>query len=95
MKHIKSQNHNREWTPTQDSDQETCLLTIIQENTQLTEEDQTHFQHLLDKCKNQTMDDEELSEYQTLSHQLDTRNLKRIGALMALAGIKGRRYRKQ
>lgn len=90
MKRTKSQNHNREWTPTQ----ETSLLEIIQENTQLPEEDQTRYQHLLLKCKNETMNDEELTEYQTLLHQLESRNLKRIEALMALAQIKGKRYRK-
>ena len=91
MKRTKTQNHNREWTPTQ----ETCLLEIIQENSQLPEEDQTRYQHLLLKCKNGTMNDEELSEYQTLSHQLEIRNLKRIEALMDLAQIKEKRYRKQ
>ena len=91
MKRTKTQKHNRERTSTQ----ETCLLEIIQENSQLPEEDQTRYQHLLLKCKNETMNDEELSEYQTLSHQLEIRNLKRIEALMALAQIKEKRYRKQ
>lgn len=93
MKHTNSQIHCLECSPTQDSDQETCLLEIIEENTELQEE-KKHYQHLLHKCKNQTMNDEELSEYQTLSNQLETRNLKRIEALMALAGIKAKRYRK-
>ena len=90
MKRTKSQNHHREWIPTQ----ETSLLEIIEENSQLPEEDQTRYQRLLLKYKNGTMNDEELSEYQTLSHQLEIRNLKRIEALMALAQIKEKRYRK-
>ena len=92
MRHTKSQNRNRELTSTQDADQESILLEIIQENSQLPEEDQIRYQHLLHMCKNETMSDDELTEYQTLSHQLETRNLKRIEVLMALAQIKGRRY---
>lgn len=95
MKRTESQHHSRECTPTQDTEQETCLLEIIEENTQLPEEDQTRYQNLSLMCKNETMNDEEISEYQTLSHQLDIRNLKRIEALMTLAGIKEKRYRKQ
>lgn len=94
MRHTKSQNHNREWTSTQNTDQETYLLEIIQENSQLPPEDQTRYQHLLHRCKNESMSDDEFTEYQTLLHQLEVRNLKRIEALMALAQIKGKRYRK-
>ena len=94
MKRTKSQNHNREWTPAQNTDQETSLLEIIEENSQLPEEDQARYQHLLHMCKNETLSDDELTEYQTLLHQLEIRNLKRIEALMALAQIKGKRHRK-
>ena len=93
MKHTKSQNHNREWERTQNTDQEVALLEIIQENSQLPEEDQTRYQHLLHLCKNESMSDDDLTEYKTLLHQLEVRNLKRIEALMALAQIKGKRYR--
>ena len=90
MRHTKSQKHNREWTPTQNTDQETSLLEIIHENSQLSEEDQTRYQQLLHMRKNETMSDDDLTEYQTLLHQLEVRNLKRIEALMALAEIKGK-----
>lgn len=94
MRHTKSQNHDREWTSTQDTGQENALLEIIQENSQLPEEEQARYQHLSYMCKNETISDDELAEYQTLLHQLEVRNLKRIEALMALAQIKGKRYRK-
>ena len=93
MKHKKTQNHHREWTPTQNTDQENSLLEIIKENSQLPEEDQTRFQQLTHMCKNGTMSNDDLTEYQTLLRQLEVRNLKRIEALMALAQIKGKRYR--
>ncbi len=93
MKHTKSQNYNKELTSAQDTNQESILLEIIQENSRLPEKDQIRYQDLLHKCKNQTISEDELSEYHTLLHQLEIRNLKRIEALMALAQIKGKRVR--
>ena len=92
MKLTKTQKHNNDWTTEQKIDKEESLLAIIEENSHLPEKDQARYQHLLRKCKNKTICLEELAEYQTLSNQLETRNLKRIEALIALAQIKGRRY---
>ncbi len=93
MRLINTQKHNKHWTQGQDIDKEESLLAIIEENSQLPERDQTRYQHLLRKCESKTISLEELAEYQTLSNQLETRNLKRIEALIALAQIKGRHYR--
>ncbi|MYB66526.1 hypothetical protein F4X73_17720 [Candidatus Poribacteria bacterium] len=92
MRLTKTQKHNNDWTIEQKINKEESLLAIIEENSQLPEKDQARYQHLLGKCKNKTINLEELAEYQTLSKQLETRNLKRIEALIALAQIKGRRY---
>ncbi len=94
MRHTNTQNHNNDWTPIQSTDKEDFLLAIIQENSQLPEEEQTRYQLLWCKCENGTIGDDELAEYQTLLSQLETRNLKRIEDLMALAQIKGKRYGK-
>ena len=93
MRLTKTQKHNNDWTTKQKIDKEESLLAIIEENSQLPENDQARYQHLLGKCKDKTISLEELAEYQTLSNQLETRNLKRIEALIALAQIKGRRYK--
>lgn len=93
MRLINTQKQNKHWTQGQDIDKEKSLLAIIQENSQLPEKDQARYQHLLRKCESKTITLEELAEYQTLSNQLETRNLKRIEALIALAQIKGRHYR--
>ncbi len=94
MKHTNTQNHNSACTSIQSTDTEDSLLAIIQENSRLPEKDQTRYQQLWRKCENETISDDELTEYQMLSHQLETCNLKRIEALMALAQIKGKRYKK-
>ena len=93
MRLINTQKHNKDWTQAQDIDQEKSLLAIIQANSQLPEKDQARYQHLLRKCESKTISLEELAEYQTLTNQLETRNLKRIEALIALAQIKGRHYK--
>jgi hypothetical protein len=94
MKHTNTQNHNSNCTSIQSIDKENSLLAIIQENSRLPEKDQTRYQLLWCKYKNETISDDELAEYQTLLRQLETRNLKRIEALMALAQIKGKLYGK-
>jgi len=94
MKHTNTQDYNSNCTSIQSTDKEDSLLTIIQENSRLPEKDQTRYQQLWHKRENETINDDELTEYQTLLNQLETRNLKRIEALMALAQIKGKRYRK-
>ncbi len=94
MKHTNTQDHNSNCTSIQSIDKEDSLLAIIQENSRLPEKDQTRYQQLWRKNENETINDDELDEYHTLSRQLETRNLKRIEALMALAQIKGKRYGK-
>ncbi len=94
MKHTNTQDHNSDCTSIQSTDKENFLLAIIQENSRLPEKDQTRYQQLWHKYENETIGSDELDEYQTLLSQLETRNLKRIEALMALAQIKGKRYRK-
>lgn len=94
MRHTNTHNPNSDWTSTQSIDKEESLLAIIQENSRLPETDQTRYQQLWHKCENETINDDELDEYQMLLNQLETRNLKRIEALMALAQIKGKRYKK-
>ncbi len=93
MRLTNTQKHNNDGTTEQNIDKEKSLLAIIEENSQLQEKDHARYQHLLRKCESKTINLEELAEYQTLSNQLETRNLKRIEALIALAQIKGRRYR--
>ncbi|MDE0316955.1 MAG: hypothetical protein OXM61_18905 [Candidatus Poribacteria bacterium] len=94
MKHTNTQDYNSNCTSIQSIDKEDSLLAIIQENSRLSEKDQTRYQQLWRKCENETISNDELDEYQTLLNQLETRNLKRIEALMALAQIKGKRYGK-
>ncbi|MDE0482386.1 MAG: hypothetical protein OXI67_07420 [Candidatus Poribacteria bacterium] len=94
MKHTNTQDHNSDCTSIQSIGKEDSLLAIIQENSRLPEKDQTRYQQLWHKCENETINDDELTEYQMLLNQLETRNLKRIEALMALAQIKGKRYKK-
>ena len=94
MKHTNTQKNNSDCTLIHSTDKENSLLAIIQENSRLPEKDQTRYQLLWHKYENETISDDELTEYQTLLRQLETRNLKRIEALMALAQIKGKRYGK-
>ena len=94
MKHTNTHDYNSKCTSIQSIDKEDSLLATIQENSRLPEKDQTRYQQLWRKNENETINDDELTEYQTLLNQLETRNLKRIEALMALAQIKGKRYRK-
>ena len=70
--------------------EESLLLAIIQENSQLPEKEQQRYQQLWRKCENETLNEDELAEYQTLLSQLEARNLKRIEALIALAQSRGK-----
>lgn len=94
MKHTNTLNINSNCTSTQYTDKEASLSAIIQENSRLPEKDELRYQQLERKCENGTISDDELAEYQMLLSELDTRNLKRIEALMALAHLKGKRYRR-
>lgn len=71
---------------------ESSLLATIQENSQLPEKAQHRYQELWTKCENETITDVELVEYQTLISKLDTRNLIRIEALIALAKSRGKPF---
>lgn len=94
MTHTNTQEHNTDCNSIQSSEKEDSLLAIIQENSRLPENEQARYQQLLHKYEDKTINDEEIAEYQTLLRQLETRNLKRIDALMALAQIKRERYGK-
>ncbi len=91
MKHTNTQDHNTDCNSIQSTEKEANLLAIIQENSRLPENEQARYQQLLRKYEDKTINDDEIAEYQTLLCQLDSRNLKRIDALMALAQIKRER----
>lgn len=85
MSHKDIQDLNNNMTQAQYADKENTLLVIIHENSRLPEKDQLRYQELWNKCENETISDDELTEYQNLLSQLEARNLKRIDALIALA----------
>lgn len=70
--------------------EEDFLLSIIQENSQLPEKEQQRYQQLWRKCEDETLSEDELTEYQALLSQLEVQNLKRIEALTALAESRGK-----
>ena len=72
------------------TDKEAFLLATIQENSQLPEKEQQRYQQLWRKCEDETLNENELAEYQTLLSQLEAQNLKRIEALVALAQSRGK-----
>lgn len=69
---------------------ESFLLATVQENSQLPERKHQRYQQLWRNCEDETISEEELIEYQELLSQLETQNLKRIEALIALADGKGK-----
>ncbi|MYG00402.1 hypothetical protein F4212_14905 [Candidatus Poribacteria bacterium] len=69
---------------------EISLLGTIQDNSQLPEKEQRRYQELWHKCEYETLTETELAEYQTLVNELDTRNLKRLDAIIALAELRGK-----
>lgn len=71
--------------------EESVLLAIIQENSQLPEKEQQRYQQLWRKCEDETLSKDELTEYQALLSRLEARNPKRIEALIALAQSRGKR----
>ncbi|MDD9974728.1 MAG: hypothetical protein OXU27_12020 [Candidatus Poribacteria bacterium] len=72
------------------NDRETALLATIQENSQLPKKEQQRYQQLWRKCEDETLSEDELTEYQALLSQLEVQNLKRIEALIALAESRGK-----
>lgn len=73
-----------------ESPEEDSLLATIQGNSHLPETEQRRYQELWHKCEYETLTETELAEYQTLVNELDTRNLKRLEALIALAELRGK-----
>lgn len=65
------------------------LLVCIQENTRLPDPHQHRYERLRRKCERQTLTEGELEEYQSLVQQLESRNAKRLGALISLAKYRG------
>ena len=90
MAQTTSQDHNYNLGQKHSTDKEAFLLTIIQENSQLPEKEQQRYQQLWRKCEDETLSEDELTEYQALLSRLETRNLKRIEALTALAESRGK-----
>ena len=70
--------------------EEIALLTTIRKNSQLPEKEQERYQELWRKCEDETLNEDELTEYQALLSQLEARNLKRIEALITLAQSRGK-----
>ena len=57
--------------------EESLLLATIQENSQLPKKEQQRYQQLWRKCEDETLSKDELTEYQTLLSQLETRKRKK------------------
>ena len=90
MTQTNKHDSNYNWAQEHSADKEASLLAIIQENSQLPKEEQERYQELWRKCENETLSEDELTEYQTLLSQLEARNLKRIEALITLAQRRGK-----
>ena len=84
------QYQNYDWAQEHMDEEEVCLLATIQVNSQLPEKEQQRYQELWQKCEYGTLTEIELAEYQTLVNKLDTRNLKRLEAIIALAELRGK-----
>ena len=89
MTQTNKHNSNYDWTQKHSADKEASLLAIIQENSQLPEKEQKRYRQLWTKCEDETLSEDELTEYQALLSQLEARNLKRIEALITLAQSRG------
>ena len=85
MAQTTSQDHNYNPGQKHSTDKEAFLLAIIQKNSQLPEKEQQRYQQLWRRCEDETLSEDELTEYQALLSQLEAQNLKRIKALIALA----------
>ena len=73
----------------QQADEGSALLAAIEENSHLPAAAQRRYEQLRRKCERRILTDHELAEYQALLQQLETRNVKRIEALVALAQRRG------
>ena len=92
MKYFIYELRNLGWTLRQldKNDTEATLLATIRDNSQLPKKEQQRYQQLWRKCEDEILSEDELTEYQALLSQLETRNLKRIEALFALAKSRGK-----
>ena len=82
-----------EWQKQNGEEDEAVLVTFIQEYSLLPSVEQKRYEELRRKCELETLTEPELAEYQSLLQQLETRNVKRIEALNALAQRRGRTLR--
>ncbi len=78
-----------EWQKQNGGEDEAALVTLIQEHSLLPLTEQERYEELRRKCESTTLTEHELAEYQSLLQQLETRNVKRIEALSALAQRRG------
>ena len=78
-----------EWQKQNGEEDEAVLVTLIQEYSLLPPTEQERYEELRHKCESTTLTEHELAEYQVLLQQLETRNVKRIEALSALAQRRG------
>ena len=78
-----------EWQKQNGEEDEAVLVTLIQEHSLLPLTEQERYEELRCKCESTTLTEHELAEYQSLLQQLETRNVKRIETLSALAQRRG------
>lgn len=90
MARNNSQDSNYDRSQKQRIDKEAFLLATIQENSQLPKKEQQRYRQLWRKCEDESLSEDELTEYQALLSQLEAQNLKRIEALIALAESRGK-----
>ena len=68
---------------------EQALLAKIRTNSHLSDKKQKRYWQLRRKCEDETLTNAELKEYQLLNQEWETRNVKRVEALVALAEQRG------
>ena len=72
-----------------DVKEEKQLLAKIEANSRLPDQEQHRYWQLRRKCEDETLTDAELQELQSLNHEWEARNVKRVKALCALAEQRG------
>jgi hypothetical protein len=70
-------------------DEEAALLATIKENSRLPTIKQRRYELLRRKCEHRTLTEPEFTDYQGLLQQLESRNVRRVEALIALAQRRG------
>ena len=91
MAQTNSQDSNYNRSQKQRINKEVFLLATIQENSQLPKKEQQRYQQLWRKCEDETLNENELTEYQELLSQLETRNLNASKHLLLRLRAEGRR----